>query len=298
MIAATIGLIGEIGYPATTVEKIIRRARVSRATFYQAFANRDECFLVVFDETLSQLMASAQDAYADAPCWVEGVRAALGCLLEVMDEQPALARLWIIEALRGEERILARRVQTLDALASVIDEGRRSIARADLGPPAGTADSIVGGLVALLHRRLLRNPGEPLSDLRGSMMYMVVLPYLGVRAARAELLREPVLRRRVHRQAPGGADHLEGVDLRLTYRTVRVLDAISSNPGASNRTIAESSGVTDQGQISKLLGRLAGLELIENHGVGQRSGGANAWELSERGRRVANATRLRMGRLA
>jgi AcrR family transcriptional regulator len=289
MIAATIGLVGEIGYPAITVEKIIRRARVSRATFYQAFANRDECFLAVFDETLSQAMFSAGSAYANARSWPQGVRAALACLLEMMDEEPSLARLWIVEALRGEERILDRRVQTLDALARVIDEGRQSMQRAGVAPPESTAESVVGGIVAMLHRRLLRNRPAPLTDLLGSMMYLIVLPYLGVRAARTELSRGPVPRRRVHARVSGEADPLQGIDMRLTYRTVRVLDAISRDPGASNRTIAESSGIVDQGQISKLLARLHGLGLVENTGGNTARGEPNAWILTAKGWGVHDA---------
>jgi len=61
--------------------------------------------------------------------------------------------------------------------------------------------------------------------------------------------------------------------MRLTDRTVRVLAAIAAiaaQPGLSNRQISQRAGITDQGQISKLLSRLAGLQLIENTGEGQR----------------------------
>jgi DNA-binding MarR family transcriptional regulator len=74
---------------------------------------------------------------------------------------------------------------------------------------------------------------------------------------------------------------------------VRVLVVIGERPGASNREIAERSDVADQGQISKLLARLARLELIENTGEGQEKGGANAWHLTDRGARVERAARPR-----
>ena len=82
--------------------------------------------------------------------------------------------------------------------------------------------------------------------------------------------------------------------MRLTYRTVRVLMVIASSPGASNREIAERSGIADQGQISKLLDRLARLELVENTGDGQEKGAANAWHLTSRGEAVERATRPRV----
>lgn len=79
--------------------------------------------------------------------------------------------------------------------------------------------------------------------------------------------------------------------MRLTYRTVQVLIVIAAKPGASNREIADRSGISDQGQISKLLTRLQRLELVENRGEGQPKGAPNAWHLTERGARVEQATR-------
>jgi DNA-binding NarL/FixJ family response regulator len=40
---------------------------------------------------------------------------------------------------------------------------------------------------------------------------------------------------------------VEGLDIRLTYRTVRVLAAIAARPGLSNRQISQRAGITDQG---------------------------------------------------
>jgi chromosome segregation and condensation protein ScpB len=61
---------------------------------------------------------------------------------------------------------------------------------------------------------------------------------------------------------------------------------ISSNPGSSNRKIAQDAGVADQGQISKLLLRLQNLGLIENSGAGPARGEPNAWQLTAKGREI------------
>jgi AcrR family transcriptional regulator len=291
--SATISLVDEIGYPATTVARIIDRARVSRATFYQAFANRDECFLAVFDESLSQAMASAASAYEDAGSWRLGVRAALERLLDVMDEHRPLARLWLVETLRGEEKVRDRRIRAFDGLARRVQEGAR--ASGSCQPPDGAGELIVGGAIAMLHRRLVADRNAPLSELLGPMMYMIVLPFLGARAASAELQRARGTTPREAAAMPSSDDPLEGLKLRLTYRTVRVLDAIGKEPGASNRFIAAHAGISDQGQISKLLARLERLGLATNHGLGQQNGTSNAWTLTPRGARLADAMRPQAG---
>ncbi len=83
----------------------------------------------------------------------------------------------------------------------------------------------------------------------------------------------------------------KGLDLRVTYRTLRTLRAIAEQPAASNREVAAAAGVADQGQMSKLLWRLEGLGLIHNTGRGHVGGGPNAWRLTARGEELERALR-------
>ncbi len=294
MLGAAVEAVEEVGYARMTVAQVIGRARVSRKTFYDVFTDREDCFLAAFDQALNQARTIAQEAYTREQSWREGVRAALARLLLFMDEEPGLAKLCLVEALGAGERVLDRRTQMLEEIAAVIDRGR-GVSSTVREPPEVTAEGVVGAIFAVLHTRILEQGEERLTDLLGALMSMIVLPYLGTRAAGAELSKPPIER-------PLGArplavarrtDPLEGLNMRLTYRTVRVLMVIAEHPGASNREIAEGSGIVDQGQISKLMNRLARLELVENRGEGQERGAANAWHLTPRGSQVERATRPR-----
>jgi AcrR family transcriptional regulator/DNA-binding MarR family transcriptional regulator len=290
MLAAMAEAVAEVGYARVTVSEIIARAGVSRNTFYNAFADREGCFLALLEETVSQAAILVGGAYIGKRHWRAGVRSALGRLLTLMDHEPALARLWIVEAPSAGETALEHRAHVLDELAKVIGAGGTTSAGYD--PPELVAEGIVGGAFAILHTRLLR-ADRSLTELLGPLMYMIVLPYLGERVARSELDRPaPKAPSEKPTRAPiGRSDPLAGLRMRLTYRTVRVLVAIGDRPGASNRGVAEVAGIADQGQISKLLRRLAKLELVENHGLGQDKGAANAWHLTRRGEQVVRATR-------
>jgi DNA-binding MarR family transcriptional regulator len=123
-------------------------------------------------------------------------------------------------------------------------------------------------------------------------MSFIVAPYRGGGAARIEL-RKPTPQPARSVQAVAATNPLGGLDMRLTYRTMLVLTVIAEHPGASNREVAEDSGIVDQGQISKLLGRLARLDLVENFGDGQSRGAANAWRLTARGKQLERAIRPR-----
>lgn len=293
MLTAAVETVEEVGYARMTVAQVIGRARVSRKTFYDVFADREDCFLAAFEQALGQVRASAREAYVSETSWREGVRAALARLLSLMDQEPGLTRLCVVEALAAGERVLERRAQIFEELARVIDEGRS--APGALDPPEVTAQGVVGAVFAVVHARVLDGGKEPLLDLLNPLMSIVVLPYLGTKAATKELDKPtPALPKSVlARTRRRGTDPLDGLNMRLTYRTVRVLTVISAHPGASNREIAESSGIADQGQISKLLNRLSRLELVENLGEGQERGAANAWYLTARGAAVERATRPR-----
>jgi hypothetical protein len=148
----------------------------------------------------------------------------------------------------------------------------------------------------VLHARLAEGGGGgggaqgSFAQLLNPLMVMIVLPYLGAAAAAREIDRPPP--KRPARPRGAGRDPLRQLDMRLTYRTVRVLLAITQSPGASNRALAEASGVADQGQISKLLSRLQALGLIENTGAGPQRGEPNAWQLTTKGQQVGQAIQL------
>jgi AcrR family transcriptional regulator len=294
MLAAALEAVEEVGYGRMTVAQVIGRAKVSRKTFYDVFADREDCFLAALEQSVSQVGRAAREAYEGEGVWREGIRAGLAELLAFLDADPALARLCLVEALGAGPRVLERRAEMLEELAELVDQGR-FVTSAVREPPEVAAEGVVGAVFAVLHTRVLEGGGEPFTNLLGSLMNIVVLPYLGARAASRELTRPAPEPRQNVGAPPGGEirDPLAGLNMRLTYRTVRVLVVIAERPGASNREIADRSGVTDQGQISKLLARLARLELVENTGEGQEKGGSNAWRLTPRGARVERATRPR-----
>jgi AcrR family transcriptional regulator len=274
-------LLGEGGVEAATVGSVSRRAGVSRRTFYELFEGREECFLAAFDQAVERIAADVASAYARGDGWAARVRAGLVALLEYLDGHRGVARMCVVETLRAGPELLEARRRVLSGLGRVVDEGR---VEADDGALPLTAEGVVGGVLAVIHARLIEGDGRALIELANPLMGMILHPYLGPVAARRELDRALPERDGVLAGAP--KDPFSGLSIRFTYRTARVLATIASEPGASNRLIAESSGITDEGQMSRLLRRLHAAGLIENHSEGQQRGEPNAWRLTERGEAV------------
>jgi AcrR family transcriptional regulator/DNA-binding MarR family transcriptional regulator len=292
MLGAIVEVARERGVAGVTVAHIVARSGVSRRTFYELFEDREECFLAAFDNALQQASRTVIPAYERQGKWREKVRAGLLAILEFVGDDPGMGSLLIVDALGAGPRVLEHRARGLARLIATVDQGRGEV-KGGREPPPLTAEGVVGAVFSVIHARLLESDPGPLTGLLNPLMSMIVLPYLGAGAAAKELTRPtPKPRGRI-----GGPrkDPLKDLDMRLTYRTVRVLLAIGDRPGESNRQVAARSGIADQGQTSKLLARLEGLGLIHNTGQGPTKGEPNAWTLTPKGEAVEQTIRTQTG---
>jgi AcrR family transcriptional regulator len=289
IVMAAIRSLEEVGYTHASVAHITSRARVSRRTFYQLFADREACLLAAFEDVVALIERDLAGAGLDGLPWRERLRVGLWTILCFMEREPAMASVCVVQLLQGGAGILERREALLARLAEIVDEGRVQSAKAAQATPL-TAEALVGAALSIVCTRLLREQREPLTDLLGELMGLIVLPYLGPAAARREQTR-PAPATAPGQGAPSAGEQLAGdpfagISMRLTYRTMRVLECVAATPGASNRRVGAAAGVPDQGQISKLLARLERLGLLENTGKSRPKGEANAWELTARGLQV------------
>ncbi len=289
MLGAMVDLTRERGAERVTVAHVVGRAGVSRRTFYELFDDREACLLAALDEALARIEAAVVPAYKGERGWSVRIGAGLTALLEYCDADPATAALCVVDSLAAGPAALERRASVVDALVAVVDRGRREQA-APAGLNRVTAEGVVGAVLGVLYTRLREQSPKPLLPLRGQLMSMIVLPYLGPGAAADELARRAP---RARRQMRSQDDPLKRLDMRLTYRTMRVLAAVAAQPGLNNRQIARDAGIADQGQMSKLLTRLEGLGLIANGGESQVRGEPNMWRLTLRGEELAQAIRAR-----
>jgi len=298
----------ERGAGVVTVADVVGRSGVSRRTFYELFGDREDCFIAAYDRALALAAESVISAYRSDGKWNERVRAGLQALLLFLDAEPSLGYLAIVGSQAAGPRALERRAATVQTLIAVVHEGARD-SRGVRRPDRLMAEGVVGAILAILANRLAAPNRKPLLPLLNALMGMIVLPYQGTAAAEREL-RAPKQKPRTTNPPPR-VDALRDLEMRLTYRTMRVLLAIgefehqpakgpkgaratgaqSNGQAPSNRQVAAAAGIADQGQISKLLARLQTLGLIENTGGDHAKGEPNAWHLTAKGQGVTKTLR-------
>jgi AcrR family transcriptional regulator len=286
LLTATLETVDERGYSSLTVAQITERAGVSRKTFYDLFEDCEDCFLATVNWGIELLAPAVVQAYRMESGWREGIRAGLAVLLGFFDAAPAFAQLLVVEARAPGNHARQRAGEIFERLAVAIDEG-------GAGAPPGqeplpiAGEAVVGAVWSILYSRLTHRYTRSLLALHGTLMSVIVLAYLGQETAHEELSRtapEPPALPQPSVVEPLGA--IDGLNMRVTYRTLRVLAVIGDRPGLSNREIARAAGISDPGQISKLLARLRDLGFIRNTGLGQTAGAANEWSLTAMGERL------------
>ena len=289
MVAAMIEAAAEQGASKLSVATVVARSGVSRRTFYEIFSDGQECLLAALENSLGHARGYVREVYDPHEAWRVRIRAALHALLCFLEDEPAHGRLLVVEAPGAGPWALERRSQVLAELIEAVDAGRAEAERGSAVTPL-SAEGIVGSVLAVVHARMVGGGKPELVELTNPLMSMIALPYLGPAAARKELERPLPKRERRQQSAADGASRLNSLPMRITYRTMQVLSVIAAQPGASNRQVGEAAGMTDQGQTSKLLQRLARLGLIVNTWAGQARGMANRWQLTPLGVEIERAT--------
>jgi AcrR family transcriptional regulator len=152
---AMIDAIAENGYRATRVADVIARAGVSRKTFYEHFANKQECLLVTYDMVAEEGMRRVEQAYRKADGWPGRVEAAIRTLFEASIENPGALRLSLVEIGAVGPAGIERRERSLDRYVGFIREGLELVP-GDGAVSEMTLKAIIGGVNRVLYRRRLK----------------------------------------------------------------------------------------------------------------------------------------------
>jgi AcrR family transcriptional regulator len=178
--------VAERGFKEVPVAAVIRRAGVSRKTFYEHYTSKEDAFVALYERELERLLAPALQAFAGSEAWVDRLRTALGVLLGGLAADPVAARICFVEVLAAGPKALARRNSAMAALDPLFDAENVTTAAGATRPRAVTAGA-VGYLSEVLNREIGAGRVEQLPELRAELMYTLTLPFLGPRGATREL---------------------------------------------------------------------------------------------------------------
>lgn len=188
LLHAAIAVAGTDGYAAMTVSATIAHANVSRKTFYEQFADREDCFLAAYGLLLDRGLARIRAAYARERDAVAGVRRSLAWTLEALARHPQETRVVFVEALAAGPRAWAVRDRALRELASLLAAGFAATP-AWAAVPASMPQAVVGALCELIGARVRDGGAGDLPGLLPDLLFCALAPFLGPDAAGDALMR-------------------------------------------------------------------------------------------------------------
>ncbi|MFF3221342.1 TetR/AcrR family transcriptional regulator [Nocardia suismassiliense] len=117
----------ENGYVGTSVAAILKRAGVSRETFYEQFRSKEACFEAAYERAVQNLLGRIEDASrgADAPAGPEltsldRMDRIFQAYLQHLVDDPASARLFLVEVYAVGSAALSRRAQLMELFVGLI----------------------------------------------------------------------------------------------------------------------------------------------------------------------------------
>jgi AcrR family transcriptional regulator len=159
---AMIELIAQRGYPAVRILDLTQLAHVSRPTFYNLFADKEELLLSAYEDIAGRTTRRVAEAYAEGDSPDQSVQLALRAFAELAAAEPEAMTLALLGTFGAGPRALQRRAGTLNALEAIVEAGR-------VGGPAGrprdlTAKFVIGGIREVSASRLRTGRAEELVE--------------------------------------------------------------------------------------------------------------------------------------
>ena len=144
-------VVSRYGYREASVERALKVARVSRATFYENFESKSDCFFATYRGVAQRVVAAAA-ALAESPEEVESPRTVLARVLAGAEREPAAARAFLLESLAAGPALREERERTIERLEIAVERYLVRLAAEGVGrfviPPRALLGAI-GGVVAM-----------------------------------------------------------------------------------------------------------------------------------------------------
>jgi AcrR family transcriptional regulator len=167
-------LTAERGYEATKIADIVRRAGVARKTLYDNFDGKEEVFLATFDAAATEFVERVEAACGAAEgSWPERVEAALSASLGFVAEQPALAKMCMVEALSATPEAGKRHDAVMQKVVDIV----RSASPDDSELPDTIEETLIGGVSWIVYQLVRRGETERSLDLLPELSEFVLAPY-------------------------------------------------------------------------------------------------------------------------
>jgi AcrR family transcriptional regulator len=166
------------GYGATTIADVCERAGVSRATFYELFKDKEDCFHAAMELSLAEAMGRIVAVYSPDKPWATMVRDAAATFLDLLASRPGFARMALVEAPSSGERAFELYASGKRVLQSLLERGRDDPVE-EQAIPSTAGRAALAAAESLIVGQILAGNTARLPELLPDVVYITTVPYLG-----------------------------------------------------------------------------------------------------------------------
>jgi len=177
MISGMISAVAELGYAKATIAEVIKPAKVSRRTFYETFANREDCYRAAYEASFEFLRDRTLAASAEKE-WPVTVRAGLEALLESLAAHPKLANFFLVSPASVDDETASRHHLALRELVEGLVAGAPAAGAAGVAPDT-RVEALAGGLSRLTAIKVTAGRAEELPALLPDLVELFLRPFVG-----------------------------------------------------------------------------------------------------------------------
>jgi AcrR family transcriptional regulator len=168
-VSGMVAVAGREGYAGASIALVIAHAGVSRPTFYEYFADKDDCFLAALADAQQQLLAHVRRAVRGEPP-ERAMQTTIRALVAFADAQPAVARLAMNEPMVCVGRALDARDKWIAAIAQLIEDAAARVPPT-VAIPDFSSQLLIGGIERQLAFHL--RGGDPVTTLLKDLLEWV-----------------------------------------------------------------------------------------------------------------------------
>jgi AcrR family transcriptional regulator len=188
IVGATAQVALERGYAEMRVADIVAHSGVGRNVFYDYFRDKRDAFNAAQRDTLHIHLSECTASFFEAAPWPRRVWNALGTLIEILVEDPALAHLRIVESFSAGPEAVAVAEEIMLTLSFYAQEGHNYGPHAEKLPPV-CAEAVAGAIYEILYHEIDAGQSAQLRSCRPQLTYIAIAPFTGAAQA-AQLIEE------------------------------------------------------------------------------------------------------------
>jgi AcrR family transcriptional regulator len=165
--SAMVELIAQRGYPAVRILDLTQLAHVSRPTFYNLYADKEELLLSAYEDIAGRTTQKVAVAFAKGESEKHSLLLALQAFAELGAAEPEAMTLALLGTFGAGPRALERRERTLQALEQIVGAGRAAIGHDQ--PRDLTVKFLIGGIREVSATRLRQGRAHELVGLSAGL---------------------------------------------------------------------------------------------------------------------------------